>query len=68
MYHTYITQLILGISDNPVIILLIMNVLLLVVGTFMDLTPASINIHTNIPTNSSKLRYGYNTIWYNVSI
>ena len=37
---TYITQLILGISDNPVIILLIMNVLLLVVGTFMDLTPA----------------------------
>ena len=37
---TYITQLILGLSDNPVIILLIMNVLLLVVGTFMDLTPA----------------------------
>ena len=37
---TYITQLILGISDNPVIILLIMNILLLVVGTFMDLTPA----------------------------
>ena len=37
---TYITQLILGISDNPIIILLIMNILLLVVGTFMDLTPA----------------------------
>ena len=37
---TYITQLILGISDNTVIILLIMKVLLLVVGTFMDLTPA----------------------------
>ncbi len=37
---TYITSLILGISDNPIIILLIMNVLLLIVGTFMDLTPA----------------------------
>lgn len=37
---TYITQLILGISDNPIVILLIMNILLLVVGTFMDLTPA----------------------------
>lgn len=37
---TYITQLILGISNNPIIILLIMNILLLIVGTFMDLTPA----------------------------
>lgn len=37
---TYITNLILGISDNPVVILLIMNLLLLIVGTFMDLTPA----------------------------
>lgn len=30
----------LGISSNPVIILLIMNVILLVLGTFMDPTPA----------------------------
>lgn len=37
---TYITQLILGVSDNPIVILLIMNILLLIVGTFMDLTPA----------------------------
>lgn len=37
---TYITNLILGISDNPIVILLIMNILLLIVGTFMDLTPA----------------------------
>ena len=37
---TYITNLILGVSDNPIIILLIMNILLLIVGTFMDLTPA----------------------------
>jgi tripartite ATP-independent transporter DctM subunit len=30
----------LGLSDNPVIVLLLINVLLLVVGTFMDMTPA----------------------------
>ena len=30
----------LGISDNPLILLLIINVVLLVVGIFMDLTPA----------------------------
>ena len=37
---TYITNLILGVSNNPIVILLIMNILLLIVGTFMDLTPA----------------------------
>jgi tripartite ATP-independent transporter DctM subunit len=30
----------LGLSDNPIAILLIINVLLLSVGTFMDMTPA----------------------------
>ena len=30
----------LGLSENPVIVLLLINVLLLVVGTFMDMTPA----------------------------
>ena len=37
---TYITNLILGVSNKPIVILLIMNILLLIVGTFMDLTPA----------------------------
>lgn len=30
----------LGLSDNPIVILLIINVLLLLVGIFMDMTPA----------------------------
>lgn len=30
----------LGLTQNPVIILLIMNVILLIAGTFMDVTPA----------------------------
>ncbi len=30
----------LGLTDNPILILLLMNVFLLAVGTFMDITPA----------------------------
>lgn len=35
-----ITSSIMGISDNFYVVLFIMNVILLIVGTFMDLTPA----------------------------
>ncbi|MDO5294494.1 MAG: TRAP transporter large permease [bacterium] len=35
-----IATALLGVSDSPVVILLIMNVILLVLGTFMDPTPA----------------------------
>ncbi len=35
-----ISVVLLGISDNPVIILLVINILLVCVGTFMDMTPA----------------------------
>lgn len=35
-----ISQAVLSISDNPIVILLIMNVVLLLVGTVMDITPA----------------------------
>lgn len=35
-----ISELILGISDNPIILLLLLNVFLLLIGTFMDITPA----------------------------
>ncbi len=35
-----ISGLLLGVTDSPVVILLIMNVILLIAGTFMDVTPA----------------------------
>ena len=35
-----VSQALLGLSNNPVVVLLTINVLLLVVGTFMDMTPA----------------------------
>lgn len=37
---TAISKMILSISDNPIIILLIINILLLIIGTFMDVAPA----------------------------
>lgn len=35
-----ISNLVLGISDNPIIILLMMNIVLLIIGCFMDIAPA----------------------------
>lgn len=35
-----ISDLLMGISENPVIILLLINIVLLIVGIFMDMTPA----------------------------
>lgn len=35
-----VSSALLGLTSNPVIILLIMNVILLIAGTFMDVTPA----------------------------
>ena len=35
-----VTAALVALSDNPIIILLIINVILLAVGTFMDMTPA----------------------------
>ena len=37
---TAISNMIMGISDSPIIILLVINIFLLFLGTFMDITPA----------------------------
>lgn len=37
---TAITEMLLSASENPFVILLLMNIILLIVGTFMDITPA----------------------------
>ncbi len=35
-----VSELLIGLSDNPLMILLLINIVLLLVGTFMDMTPA----------------------------
>ena len=37
-----VSAALLGLSENPILILLIINLLLLCVGTFMDMTPATL--------------------------
>jgi TRAP-type C4-dicarboxylate transport system permease large subunit len=36
-----ISDALMGISDNPLVILLLINIVLLIVGIFMDMTPAA---------------------------
>jgi len=36
----YVSEALLGFSSNPIMILLTINIILLIVGTFMDMTPA----------------------------
>lgn len=36
----FISDFILAASDNPLMVLLLMNIVLLIIGTFMDMTPA----------------------------
>ena len=35
-----VSATLLGLSENPLVILLVINLLLIIVGTFMDMTPA----------------------------
>jgi tripartite ATP-independent transporter DctM subunit len=35
-----VSEAMLSVSDNPIVVLLLINLILLVVGTFMDMTPA----------------------------
>ena len=37
---TMVAEALVGVSDNPIVILLLMNIVLLLVGIFMDMTPA----------------------------
>lgn len=61
-----ITEILLGISSNPIVILLIMNLVLLVVGTFMDLTP-DILIFTPIFLPIAK-NFGMDTVQFGIML
>ena len=50
-----ISKLVLGISSNKYVILLILNIFLLIVGTFMDMAPALLIFHTDLPSNRTEL-------------
>ncbi|MDO5515953.1 MAG: TRAP transporter large permease [Clostridium sp.] len=63
---TYISNGIISLSNNKVLIFLLMNAMLLVVGTFMDLTPAVL-IFTPILLPIAK-NFGMSTIQFGIMI
>ncbi len=44
-----VSELLLGLSSNPLLILLIISLTLLAVGVFMDMTPAVLIFYTDFP-------------------
>lgn len=63
---TLITDLLLGISSSKVLIFIIMNIMLLIVGTFMDLTPAVL-IFTPILLPIAK-NFGMDTVHFGIML
>ena len=45
------TEAIIGLTDNKILILLLINAVLLVVGTFMDMTPGHPDLHAAVPAD-----------------
>ncbi|HHB79870.1 MAG TPA: TRAP transporter large permease [Saprospiraceae bacterium] len=62
-----VSSALLNISDNPIVILIIINVILLVVGTFMDMTPA-ILIFTPIFLPIVTQQLGINPIHFGIML
>lgn len=62
-----VSATLLNISDNPFVILIIINVILLVVGTFMDMTPA-ILIFTPIFLPIVTQQLGLNPIHFGIML
>ena len=62
-----VSTALLNISDNPFVILIIINVILLVVGTFMDMTPA-ILIFTPIFLPIVTQQLGLNPIHFGIML
>lgn len=59
-----ILDLLNTISDNPIIILLIINIILLIIGTFMDMTPAVLIFYADIFTGCHRTGHGPDSLWY----
>lgn len=52
-----ISKMVLGISDNKYVLLLILNIFLLIVGTFMDMAPALLIFTPDLPAHCPHLRH-----------
>ena len=60
---TAVSEAMLGISTNRYVILFIINILLLIVGTFMDMTPACLIFTPYFPSHLPGAGHEYHTLW-----
>ncbi len=60
-----VSDLLLGVSSNPIVILLLINIILLIVGIFMDMTPAVL-IFTPIFLPIATEQLGMNPIHFGI--
>ena len=54
----------LSITENRYVILILMNIILLIVGTFMDSDSGCFDFYTDFPANLSDVRDASGTVWY----
>lgn len=59
-----VNDLLISVSDNLIVILLIINILLLIIGVFMEHDTCRINIYTYFLTNCKRFRHGSGTFWH----
>ena len=58
-----ISTAIMSVSTNKYVILLLMNVVLLIVGTFLDITPACLIFTPHLPAHRHQPGHGPGSVW-----
>ena len=61
-----VSSAVLGLSENPILVLLMINLLLIFVGTFMDMTPAVLDLYADFFAGGSGTWYARGAFWYHV--
>ncbi len=65
---TAVSNGLLAISSNKIVIFLLINVILLIVGTFMDMTPACLISHTDFPSGVYGAWHESYPFWYHADL
>ena len=54
----------LGLSNDPTIIILLINVILLILGMFMDMGIIILLGNANFAAGCAENRYGFDSVWH----
>ncbi len=62
-----ISSALLSVSTNKYVIFILMNVILMIIGMFMDITPAILIFYTDLPADCTELWHERHPVWRNVN-